>query len=637
MQPVHTDETDEDGSSAISWSPDFVSGRFVSDLLTGLDRCDVPTTRLIGDLPIEIGATGRVTHSVEWSVFSDFMNRLEMHAGSPEALESLGEQVGALKPSRMLTSLAGFSTSPYSLYRAATRWALHRALPGVEMSVEQVEPNLLEVRARLADGLRPCAPLFHMATGAARTLPRVLGMCDAVVRAEVGDFETRLQITLPPSRTIWARLTRTFRSIFFAGSVLQFLETQQLELHAKHAVLQKTNAALAESERRYRAITDAAVDVLCEIDENGRIVYVSASVEDLMGYTPEQVTGSHFSLWIPTKNRDCARDRFAELASQSIERAVSRERVRLHTESGDLIAVEISLRAYRTPEGDVRMVGILRDETHRSKRRTGTRSGPGTTPGISSLEPLRSRIKELRHSDPARPIERSLSILLAALEAGSAARDEAATSRLVGATDRMARIVEGAMALVPDPSAEDRWIETKKLMERVRLEFLAREDPAPDRSSRPALRIDTTDATPLVLGEESLLTTALGSLLDWAAGRATAERDEPETDSASPAIELFLASTAEVVDGRTAIVFAVGGIGAPAPTARGGPTGQPPTEAAEDPLADELALAIAEDAVAALGGELRLSNVRQQPVARLRLPQPDLPRPTLPGLAGGTN
>jgi len=43
---------------------------------------------------------------------------------------------------------------------------------------------------------------------------------------------------------------------------------------------------------------DAVRDVLYELDEKGCLVYVSASVKELMGYTPEQVTGSHFSLWI---------------------------------------------------------------------------------------------------------------------------------------------------------------------------------------------------------------------------------------------------------------------------------------------------------------------------------------------------
>ena len=601
MQPVQIED-----ASTSTGEPGFVSGRFVSNFLGAMDRDGIPTTELLGDLPIDVGDSGRVARPVEWAVFADFLKRLEHHLGGPDALEACGEKICVSEPSAILGNLAGFSTSPYSLYRAATQWALRRSLPGLETRIEQVEPNLLEIRARLVDGLRPCSALFYLATGAARALPRTLGMCNAVVSAEIGDFEARFQITVPPSRTIWARLTRTFRSVFSAGSVLQVLETQQLELHAKHAALQKTNAALAESERRYRAITDAAVDVLCEIDENGRIIYVSASVEDLMGYSPEQVTGSHFSLWVPTAYRGHAKERFETLASQSIERAISLERVRLHTESGEMITAEISIRSYRTPEGDVRMVGILRDDTNRPRRRAKTADRTESWNDRSTVDALRSRVEDLRDSPSTRPIERSLSILLTALEFEPTSRSPGVANRFVTATDRMTQIVESAMALAPDPSSQFGWLETKKLVERVRLGFLAREC-----TSELRLRIDATSAPPLVWGEEALFTTALGSLLEWAAERCASE------------VELRIETARSPSNGQACVVFSVAASrsvdsGANAVAADDDGIGN------VDPSAD-LAIAIAEDAIEALGGDLAVSSDdihRRQAAGRLRLPQP---------------
>jgi hypothetical protein len=288
----------------------LVSGRFLSDIFSSLARHDIPATQMLGDLPIPVDDNGCVTRPVEWADFVTFLKRLEHHMGGPSGLETCGERIGELEPARALRSLAGLSASPYSLYRAASRWALRRAIPGVETHIEKVQPNQLEIRVRIRDGLRPCPQLFHLATGGARALPRILGMRDAVVIADVREFEANYQITAPPSRTILSRVTRVFRTLLSASSVLQFLEAQQLELHAKHASLQTTNASLVASERRTQAITDTAVDVLCEIDARGRIEYVSASVEDLMGYSPEQVTGSHFNLWIPAADRDRAKKRF---------------------------------------------------------------------------------------------------------------------------------------------------------------------------------------------------------------------------------------------------------------------------------------------------------------------------------------
>ncbi|MDE2585249.1 MAG: ABC transporter substrate-binding protein, partial [Betaproteobacteria bacterium] len=48
-------------------------------------------------------------------------------------------------------------------------------------------------------------------------------------------------------------------------------------------------AALRESEARFRAVAENAYDVIWTMDANGRFTYVSPSVERLRGYTPEEV------------------------------------------------------------------------------------------------------------------------------------------------------------------------------------------------------------------------------------------------------------------------------------------------------------------------------------------------------------
>jgi len=418
---------------------------------------------MLGDLPIPIDESGRVIESIEWADFAAFMKRLEHHVGGPEALESCGEHIGDLKPARMLTSLAGFSASPYSLYRAASLWALRRAMPGIETSIEEKEPNRIVIHARIMDGLRPCPQILHLATGGARALPRVLGLGDAVVTASVEDFEARYEIIVPPSRTLWARTKRIARTIFSASSVLQFLEAQQLELQAKNQALQLAHEALAESESRFRAMTDTAVDVLCELNENGQIEYVSASIKDLLGYTPEQVTGSHFSLWVPPPFRDIAKKRLALFASQPIEQPINHQRIRLHTESGDFVVAELSLRSYRTPEGELRMVGILRDQSE-------GRSHESKTPTETSSE-----------------------------------------KDAVLATPRMTEIVENVMVQAPYENARFGWLETEKLIDLIEFEFQARID-----HSDITLRLDVSDAPATIWGDERLFAASLGSLFDWA-------------------------------------------------------------------------------------------------------------------------
>lgn len=449
-----------------------VSGRFLSDLFRSLERQGVPATQMLGDLPIPIDESGRVTCSIDWDDFTEFMKRLEHHLGGLEELEICGQRVGELRPARVLRGLAGFSASPIALYRGASRWALRRAIPAIDTEIEEIEPNRIEIRARIKKGLRPCSQLFHLGAGTARALPRILGMADAVVTVDVHDFGARYQVMIPPSRTLWAGITRFFRTLFSANSVLRFLEAQQLELHEKHEALRKAHAALADSERRYRAITDTAVDVLCELNERGQIEYVSASVEDLLGYTPEQVTGSHFSLWVAAPFRDVARRRLAAFTAQPIDRPISRQRIRLHTDAGDSIVAELSLRSYRNEDGELHMVGILRDQSDRSPRR-------------------------------APPRARSIPV-----------------AERVAATPRMSEIVEGALVRAPEDAAPLRWIETEKLVDMVEFEFNARA-----RVPGAQLQIDVARAPHAIWGDETLLAASLRSLIEW----TIAQTPEPPT------------------------------------------------------------------------------------------------------------
>jgi PAS domain S-box-containing protein len=597
---MHPDQMQD--SKATSEEPGLVSGRFLSDLFNSLERHGIPATQMLGDLPIPIDESGRVTQPIEWADFADFMKRLEHHVGGPEGLEACGERIGELKPARTLQSLAGFSASPYSLYRAASLWALRRAIPGVETRIEEVQPNRLEIRVRLKDGLRPCPQIFHLLNGGARTLPRILGMGDAVVTATVGDFESHYLITVPSSRTLWARCARIFRALFSTSSVLQFLEAQQLELHAKHEALQKTHAALAESERRYRAITDTAVDVLCELNEKGQVEYVSPSIEDLMGYSQEQVTGSHFSLWIPGDCRDEAKKRFDVFISQPIEEAITRMRIKLHTESGGQALAVVSLRSYRTPEGELRMVGILRDETNRraKERPIQARQEQG------GLNALRSKVESLRLSDMGHPIGKSLAVLLATLESNpsdgdaqnATPNDVLATNQMTAATDRMTLIVESAMARTRDPSSSFRWLETKKLIDTIDFEFCANR-----ASAELELRIDVSNAPPLVWGEERLFTAALGSLIDWAA--------EGMRELAGITLQI------QWTHDRASVEFSVSS------------SLSKSDDQTMDPARSKLALATAEHALRALGGELVLpEESAQRPVCRIQLPQPQQPQMT---------
>jgi PAS domain S-box-containing protein len=259
-------------------------------------------------------------------------------------------------------------TSPASLYRAAAGLGLRRAIPGLEVLVMPAEDNRLRLDIRLSDALRPCPQLLHITTGAARALPRLLEMPAAIVTAKIEDRHAGYEVTIPSSRTGAARLRRMLRSILSPGSALQQLEDRQLELEARHARLARAHEELLERERRFSALSDAAVDTICEIDASGRILFISASVRELMGYSREQVTDSHYRLWVTTPLHGFAKERFESLQKAPVGTAIVKERIELHAAHGRRVTVEVSLRSHCTASGEWRAVACLRDAASPVKR-----------------------------------------------------------------------------------------------------------------------------------------------------------------------------------------------------------------------------------------------------------------------------
>jgi PAS domain S-box-containing protein len=588
---------------------------------------------------------------VEWSIFVEFMKRLEREVGGPEGVETCGGFIAELEPAAVLRGLAGFAASPVVLYRGAIRWALQRALPGVETRISPPQGNQIVIHATLAPSLQPCPQIFHFATGGARALPRVLGMADAVVSAEIGDREATYRITLPPSLTLFARLRRLLRSVFSAGAVLEFLERQQLELHAQYDALERTHAALAASEQLHRARTDAAADVVCEIDAQGRIVYASASVQDLIGYRPEQVIGSHYRLWVPKDFHALADARFAAIASRQLDGATCQELVELHADHGQRIQAEISIRSYQTPDGEWRLVGVVRDRSDRKKKRPTALSRaasihPARGQERRGIDELRDRLTRFDRSfgtpdgvDPSRrapaphPLHHSLQILIAALERVDPDGDVPSSDRLAVATRAMARIADGALARSEDPNAHADWIETRKLLDRICGRVAERPGEGFESAEARGLALIPDDSLgasvgpPEIWGRIDLLEHAIGSLTDHAVFLASLRRHR---DPISIGVRTWGPQ-----GGRSGVEFV---LHLPTSTAPRGHAAAPmdldePRAAVDAVDASErsaLSLAIARDAARLLDGELLIDEPdtgvagdrRGGHRLRLRIPQP---------------
>ena len=392
----------------------FVSGRFLADFLDLISRHQIDVDALVGDLPVG-SALGHPRHRlVEWDLFAELMERLERRLGGVEPLENLGELLADMKPAPVLRRLAGLSASPFALYQAAQRWALTRALPGLETTVDPPANGRIRIVSTIAKGDRPCPQIFHVAVGGARALPRILDLPDAVVSANIDERRGAFTITLPPSGTLWARARRATRAVLSARAAFQQLELQQLELQGQYDTLQRAYADLQESESRHRALSDSVVDVMAEFAADGRIQFVSPSITDLTGYRQAQVIGSNFSLWLHRDDVERAKEHFARTIAQSHSPMPSPV-LRVRREQADWIWIETTARSFIAQDGDVHVVATLRDVSDRVRQAEELqRQRTGLEDAVTRrTEQLERRTRDLRE----------LQALLLQTEDGDASRD----------------------------------------------------------------------------------------------------------------------------------------------------------------------------------------------------------------------
>ena len=76
----------------------------------------------------------------------------------------------------------------------------------------------------------------------------------------------------------------------------ELLATRQrvAELEAKESNHKQAEKALRESEEKFRAIAQTAVDAIILADSNGNIIFWNKSAQNIFGYTEDEILGKAF-------------------------------------------------------------------------------------------------------------------------------------------------------------------------------------------------------------------------------------------------------------------------------------------------------------------------------------------------------
>ncbi|MGV3757851.1 MAG: ATP-binding protein [Verrucomicrobiota bacterium] len=212
-----------------------------------------------------------------------------------------------------------------------------------------------------------------------------------IVRDDKHEVKLRGQVWIPPERdrvfflgSPWLKhpqelleLKLDFSDFALHDPIADFLHVSQsqaaalndvnalvLRMKERREELRALNAALAQSEKKYRGVVDNLKEVVFQTDEQGRWTFLNRAWEETTGFTIEASLGQFFLDYVHDADRQRNQEHFAPLISR--EKEYCRHEVRYVTKDGSYRWMEVFARLTLDDAGKVLGTsGTLHDITER--------------------------------------------------------------------------------------------------------------------------------------------------------------------------------------------------------------------------------------------------------------------------------
>ncbi|WP_376696246.1 bifunctional diguanylate cyclase/phosphodiesterase [Wenzhouxiangella sp. EGI_FJ10305] len=166
----------------------------------------------------------------------------------------------------------------------------------------------------------------------------------------------------------------------------------------------RIEAAIAESEARYRSVVNNIREVVFQADVEGRWTFLNPAWQEITGFPVEKTLGQRYIEFVHPEDRGGSDREFRQLMAG--RKTVARSEVRYRTRQGDSRWVEVNVRATRDEDGRIiGCAGTLRDitqqrEAERKMRQLAHYDAVTELPNrILALDRLDQLLKALQRSD----------------------------------------------------------------------------------------------------------------------------------------------------------------------------------------------------------------------------------------------
>ncbi|MFA6242093.1 MAG: PAS domain S-box protein [Candidatus Hydrogenedentales bacterium] len=151
----------------------------------------------------------------------------------------------------------------------------------------------------------------------------------------------------------------------------------------------RTEAALHESEERYRGLVEQTHDIIVRVDLTGRITFINAASEAMLGYSPSELVGQYYRALVP---EETARQVDANLVRRfegGIGEGSFVQEIALRRRDGSVFFGELRSAPFRGGDNIAREIqGVIRDVTERKRSEEERREMDRRMQHVQKLESL---------------------------------------------------------------------------------------------------------------------------------------------------------------------------------------------------------------------------------------------------------